>query len=135
MQAAKPCTIRSAALALLETIEQYRQVNESAQSKLDAELKKRMNDLTSALAAPAFERLGQYVIDFATKLGWDPQSGEGAFEFVQRRSYGQGVDDARPYWARAYQESGDAHQDVATALATVERRVADGLATGKLPTA
>lgn len=39
-------------------------------------------------------RLGRYVKEFATKGGWDPDDGEGAFEFVQRHSYVVGIEDA-----------------------------------------
>ena len=38
------------------------------------------------------EKIGLYVLDFAKKLGWD-DDGEGAFEFIQRTSYAQGVED------------------------------------------
>lgn len=37
----------------------------------------------------------KHVEDFATKGGWDKDSGEGAFEFVQRISYETGWNDAR----------------------------------------
>lgn len=40
-------------------------------------------------------RLGMYVTDFARKGGWPNDGGEGAFEFIQRISYRQGIDDAR----------------------------------------
>lgn len=39
-------------------------------------------------------RLGRYVKAFATKGGWDPHDGEGAFEFIQRHSYAVGYEDA-----------------------------------------
>lgn len=39
-------------------------------------------------------RLGRYVKQFATKGGWTPDDGEGAFEFVQRHSYVVGIEDA-----------------------------------------
>ena len=37
----------------------------------------------------------RYVEDFASKCGWNKDSGEGAFEFVQRASYAQGIEDGR----------------------------------------
>lgn len=53
--------------------------------------------LRSALEAPEhLSSLGSYVNEFATKAGWKPDSGEGAFEYVQRASYKQGLEDASP---------------------------------------
>lgn len=40
-------------------------------------------------------RLKAHVERFAKSCGWDPASGEGAFEFIQRTSYRQGRDDGR----------------------------------------
>jgi len=37
-------------------------------------------------------RIGEYAIAFAKKLGWD-DTGEGIFEFIQRKSYAQGYED------------------------------------------
>jgi hypothetical protein len=37
-----------------------------------------------------------YVEDFARRCGWKKDSGEGAFEYVQRKSYAQGLEDATP---------------------------------------
>lgn len=61
--------------------------------------KKPFEDALEALPTECVEpnkmvRLGQYVIDFAKKGGWEADSGEGAFEYIQRISYAQGVQDA-----------------------------------------
>ena len=46
-------------------------------------------------AAPVLpEPVRLYVEDFASKFGWEKDSGEGAFEYVQRKSYEQGFEDA-----------------------------------------
>lgn len=50
-------------------------------------------------------RLGQYVTDFAKQIGWAEDSGEGAFEFIQRTSYRQGWEDGKQ------EASGDIHRD------------------------
>ena len=42
------------------------------------------------------EPMRLYVEDFASKCGWVRDSGEGAFEYVQRKSYAQGLEDATP---------------------------------------
>lgn len=39
-------------------------------------------------------RLGQHVMNFALKGGWDPSDGEGCFEYIQRHSYIVGYEDA-----------------------------------------
>lgn len=39
-------------------------------------------------------RYGQHLIDFAKRVGWDENDAEGAFEYVQRKSYAQGLEDA-----------------------------------------
>ncbi len=49
---------------------------------------------TPPAAQPEPMRL--YVEDFARKCGWGKDSGEGAFEYVQRKSYAQGLEDATP---------------------------------------
>jgi len=49
---------------------------------------------TTPPAQPEPMRL--YVEDFARKCGWGKDSGEGAFEYVQRKSYAQGLEDATP---------------------------------------
>lgn len=41
------------------------------------------------------ERLLAHVEDFAKRCGWSKESGEGAFECVQRTSYAQGVEDEK----------------------------------------
>lgn len=41
------------------------------------------------------ERLLAHVEDFAKRCGWSKESGEGAFECVQRTSYAQGVEDGK----------------------------------------
>lgn len=40
-----------------------------------------------------YEHLGKYVTEFATREGWKAGHGEGAFEYIQRISYRQGMDD------------------------------------------
>jgi hypothetical protein len=50
-------------------------------------------------------RLGQAATDFAKQAGWSEQSGEGAFEFVQRKCYRQGWEDGKQ------EASGDTHHD------------------------
>ena len=55
------------------------------------------SELTGAdLAAPAHHPgdMRKYVEAFAAKSGWNPESGEGAFEYVQRICYSQGFEDA-----------------------------------------
>jgi hypothetical protein len=47
---------------------------------------------TPPAAKPEPMRL--YVEDFARRCGWGKDSGEGAFEYVQRKSYAQGLEDA-----------------------------------------
>jgi DNA segregation ATPase FtsK/SpoIIIE-like protein len=42
------------------------------------------------------EPMRLYVEDFARRCGWKKDSGEGAFEYVQRKSYAQGLEDATP---------------------------------------
>jgi hypothetical protein len=42
------------------------------------------------------EPMRLYVEDFASRCGWEKDSGEGAFEYVQRKSYAQGLEDATP---------------------------------------
>jgi hypothetical protein len=49
---------------------------------------------TYPLAQPEPYRL--YVEDFARKCGWEKDSGEGAFEYVHRKLYAQGLEDATP---------------------------------------
>ena len=39
-------------------------------------------------------RRGRYLTDFALRIGWDKDGPEGAFEYVQRTSYAQGLEDA-----------------------------------------
>ena len=51
-------------------------------------------------------RLGAYVTEFAKKCGWTPYTGEGAFEYVQRISYSQGIADGL---IRRYEESLQSH--------------------------
>lgn len=51
--------------------------------------------LRKALEHPAVEPMRKYVEDFAAKGGWTKDSREGAFDFVQRISYAQGVEDGR----------------------------------------
>jgi hypothetical protein len=51
--------------------------------------------LRAASAEPVPEPMRKHVEDFAAKGGWTKDSGEGAFEFVQRISYAQGVEDGR----------------------------------------
>lgn len=52
--------------------------------------------LRAALAEPdQSEPMRKHVEQFAAKGGWTKDSGEGAFEFVQRISYAQGVEDGR----------------------------------------
>lgn len=133
---------RDAALALVDTIKSYRLLKESGQSNLDpvlqAELKALLDavqELPTALAPTTAEKLGQHVLTWATKSGWKPEDGEGAFEYVKRLHYAQGLEDARPYWARAYKEQEDFDAAVAQAIETVAQRVESGLATGTLPKA
>ena len=38
------------------------------------------------------EKIGAHVLDFARKCGWQ-DDGEGAFEYIQRISYAQGLED------------------------------------------
>ncbi|CAB4121027.1 hypothetical protein UFOVP10_7 [uncultured Caudovirales phage] len=47
-------------------------------------------------AKPVQEPVRLYVENFATKCGWKKEEGEGAFEYVQRKSYAQGLEDATP---------------------------------------
>jgi hypothetical protein len=61
------------------------------------------NSLTTPPAAQP-EPMRLYVEDFARRCGWKKDSGEGAFEYVQRKSYAQGLEDATPP-AAAKQES------------------------------
>ena len=51
---------------------------------------------SAALAAPARHPgdMRKYVEAFAAKSGWNPGSGEGAFEYAQRICYSQGFEDA-----------------------------------------
>jgi len=133
---------RDAALALVDTIKSYRLLKESGQSNLDPVLEAELNalldavqELPTALAPTTAEKVGQHVLTCASKLGWNPEDGEGAYEFIQRLSYAQGLEDARPYWARAYKEQDDFDAAVAQAIETVSHRVESGLATGKLPKA
>lgn len=51
-------------------------------------------------------RLGAYVTEFAKKCGWTPYTSEGAFEYVQRISYSQGIADGL---IRRYEESLQSH--------------------------
>ena len=39
-------------------------------------------------------RRGRHLTDFAIRIGWDKDGPEGAFEYVQRTSYAQGLEDA-----------------------------------------
>ncbi len=60
-------------------------------------MKIKTSELTGAdLAAPAHHPgdMRKYVEAFAAKSGWNPESGEGAFEYVQRICYSQGFEDA-----------------------------------------
>lgn len=133
---------RDAALALVDTIKSYRLLKESGQSNLEPVLEAELNalldavqELPTALAPTAAEKVGQHVLTRATKYGWKPEEGEGAFEYVTRLHYAQGLEDARPYWARAYKEQEDFDAAVAQAIETVAQRVESGLANGKLPKA
>lgn len=40
-------------------------------------------------------RIGEHVLTWAIRAGWEESSGEGAFEYVQRISYAQGAADAK----------------------------------------
>lgn len=40
-------------------------------------------------------RIGEHVLTYAVRAGWEESSGEGAFEYVQRLSYAQGVADTK----------------------------------------
>lgn len=52
-----------------------------------------------------YARLGTHVENFALTLGWKREDGEGAFEFIQRKSYRQGWEDGK------LEGSGDIHRD------------------------
>lgn len=52
--------------------------------------------LREALEQPEQEPMRLYVEEFARRCGWEKDSGEGAFEYVQRKSYAQGLEDATP---------------------------------------
>jgi hypothetical protein len=53
------------------------------------------NLYTAAPPAQTPDPMRAHVEQFAAKGGWTKDSGEGAFEFVQRISYAQGVEDGR----------------------------------------
>ena len=133
-------TVKAAAVALVETVRAYRSKNEVGQARLERELDAHLTALVSSVALlPCAEQkradhqLGEHLRSMAEKLGWDPASGEGALEFVQRMSYGQGMDYARPYWARSYAEHPDFHMQIAERIEVVARKVAEGLESGALP--
>jgi hypothetical protein len=66
--------------------------------ELQAERTRVINEGLKALEAPQSAQskgdMRVYVEAFAAKSGWTPDSGEGAFEHVQRMSYAQGCMDA-----------------------------------------
>lgn len=64
---------------------------------------KAITALRKALAQPVQEPMRVYVENFAAMGGWVKDSGEGAFNYVQRISYAQGVEDATAH-ARPVQE-------------------------------
>lgn len=50
-------------------------------------------------------RLGAHVEKFASNIGWQREDGEGALEYIQRKSYRQGWEDGKQ------EGSGDIHRD------------------------
>ena len=58
------------------------------------------------------EPMRSHVEGFAARCGWEKNSGEGAFEFVQRKCYSQGWQDGRR------EALGDVHRDLPEAAAT-----------------
>ena len=50
--------------------------------------------MTELEAQPAQEPMRAYIEIFATNIGWEKDSWEGAFEYVQRMCYVQGLEDA-----------------------------------------
>jgi len=53
-----------------------------------------IDDVQQPAAQPVQEPMRVYVENFAAMGGWVKDSGEGAFNYVQRISYAQGVEDA-----------------------------------------
>lgn len=68
-------------------------------------------------------RLGAHVTAFALRHGWKSDGPEGAFEYIQRISYTQGMDDARPYWVRTYRDLEDHDASIQQAIEKTEERV------------
>lgn len=71
----------------------------------------------------ALARLGAHVTTFALRHGWKSDGPEGAFEYIQRISYTQGMDDARPYWVRTYRDLEDHDTSIQQAIEKTEERV------------
>jgi hypothetical protein len=58
--------------------------------------KQEQRNVSEQLGEPSYaERLLAHIEDFAKHCGWSKESGEGAFECVQRTSYAQGVEDGK----------------------------------------
>ena len=57
--------------------------------------------LRAAQLKTVVEPMRKHVEDFATRAGWKREDGEGAFEYVQRVSYAQGLEDAKSLAPRA----------------------------------
>lgn len=66
--------------------------------------------------AKADEPMRKHVEGFAAKGGWQKDSGEGAFEFIQRISYAQGLVDAKEPVGRSEQEIVDQTEALAKSL-------------------
>lgn len=74
-------------------------------------------------------RLGRHVRAWAARAGRADNSPEGVWEYAQRISYTQGIRDAKPLWARAYQEDDDGYNKrIESAIQTVSARI-DALGT------
>lgn len=71
-------------------------------------------------APAAVDQMRAHVESFASSLGWKAESGEGAFEFVQRASYRQGWQDGRR------EALGDAHRDLPEVLKDLDHICAHG---------
>ena len=59
------------------------------------------------------EPMRSHVEGFAARCGWEKNSGEGAFEFVQRKCYHQGWQDGRR------EALGDVHRDTPEVAACI----------------
>jgi hypothetical protein len=91
------------ALEALENVVSAMYVTSEGEAVALEKVNKAVTILREALEQPVQEPVRLYLENFAAMNGWVKDSGEGAFDYVQRISYAQGVEDATAH-ARPVQE-------------------------------